>query len=296
MPIHAGFSEREYELAMNMELLGDSRQFSLPSQIAEKDLGYDIALVPGLTAIWAELGYSPGLPGVASGRGVLSHPSAPTFAASLFLQYKRPEQLRGGSAKEAKTRRAAGVNPCLPYLRYQLEQEQLSRLIDLHHEIGPLAEVCYAAALFVSLKQLRACQAGRTVVRGSNFLPLAKVATALAPDVQRSAHVWTYSDQWMSQGVLCSDPIEIDSYRGAELIDRMSIKLEEGSAELWHHLVELARSLEAWSARHGGPLPEFAYRKLRPSSDPGPFQAAMNIEEIAKQQRLGWFLALSSSK
>lgn len=293
MPILAEFSEREYELAMNLELLGRGGRHSVPSQVAEKQLGYDVALVPGLAAIWPELGHSAALPGAPPGQGILSHPSAPTFAASLFLQYKRPELLRGYSAKEVEPRRAAGVNPCIPYLRYELEEGQLSRLIDLQREVNPLAEVCYVAALFTSMRELRRAQVFRGLVRSSNYLSLERVAVALSAGAERRSHVWTYTSRYEAiDGVLCSDPLKIGGYEGAELLQRLATRLEE-PVELNQHLYRLAQSLERWTADHGG-APDFPGAGRFMVQAPGPVQAAASIEHLARSQGLGWFLALSS--
>ena len=43
----ATFHERQYELAVNLELVAGSGMFFAPMQVVEESVGYDIALVPG---------------------------------------------------------------------------------------------------------------------------------------------------------------------------------------------------------------------------------------------------------
>lgn len=290
MPVTAEFSEREYELAMNIELLAGGGAYSLPSQVAEKELGYDIALVPGCAAVWGKLGFARGLRGAAPGRGILSHPSAPTFAASLFLQYKRPEELRGPSAKETAPRKAAGTKRHLPYLRYELGRFQLSRLVHLHHEVGPLAEVCYAAAAFVSVDLLRELQLWQGVVASSNFLSLGQVDESLGPSAHDGSHVWTYGDHGNTDGVLCSEPLLLESYSGWSFLEGLARRLDEEPLELSEHLYELDQRVQAWSARHWGSTsrsPEWPLLLQMP----GAMRAAASIERTARRRGLGWFLA-----
>ncbi len=301
MPIPAEFSERQYELAINTELLAGSGQFSVPSQAAEHDLGYDVALVPGISAVWSMLGLDGGPPGAAPGRGVLGHPAAPVFAASLFLQYKRPEKLLAANAREARLRSAAGADPCLPYLRYQLEANQQSRLIDLSREVGPLAEVCYAAATFVSLAVLTECQASQMVVSTSNFLSVAALDAVLKGSTPRTdqakAHVWTYGESRKHVGVLCSDPMRINSYGKREILDALAGRLAESPIDLAQHLYALDESMRAWEVGqspqgHGGE-PSYPSRDSWPMviQMPGAAGAALSIQDAASRQGLGWYLA-----
>ena len=50
-----------FEQAVNLELLGGvgGAQFSIPTQRDEAKLGYDVALIPALDAIWPMLGRGP---------------------------------------------------------------------------------------------------------------------------------------------------------------------------------------------------------------------------------------------
>jgi hypothetical protein len=295
MPRPAEFSEREYELAMNIELLAGGGQYSVPSQVAEKVLGYDIALIPGLTAIWGLLGHAAPLAGMPPGEGILGLPSAPAFAASLFLQYKRPEELRGGSAKEAEPRRAAGVSHCLPYLRYELERFQLDRLLELQAEVSGMAEVCYAAARFIHSDALRERQAVRQVVNSSDFLPLDKIGSLLGPVGSRETHVWTYGVH-ESEGVLCSEPHKLQSYRGWQLLEGLADVLGGEPISVEEYVFALDQAVDAWTVKEFGSMPRRADDWPWMMQMPGVVRAGLNIERAVRRRGLGWFLAYRSAR
>jgi hypothetical protein len=295
MPKLAEFSEREYELAMNIELLAGGGRYSVPSQVAEKALGYDIALIPGLTSVWALLGYASPLAGVPPVGGVLGHPSAPAFAASLFLQYKRPEELRGGSAKEAEPRRAAGATPCLPYLRYELERFQLDRLLGLQAEVSGLAEVCYAAASFIRSDELKEMQAFRQVVSSTNFLPLGKLGSLLGPRGPREAHVWTYGAR-QSEGVLCSEPRKVQSYTGWQLLEGLAEALGGEPMSVEEYVFELDQAVDAWTVKEFGSMPKGVDDWPWLLQMPGVVRAGLSIERAARRHGLGWFLAYRDAR
>ncbi|HEX5989562.1 MAG TPA: hypothetical protein VFY75_05055 [Solirubrobacterales bacterium] len=296
MPVPAQFSEREYELAMNIELLAGNGKYSVPSQVAEKWLGYDIALVPGLTSVWGLLGLSAPPIGVPPGQGILGHPSAPAFAASLFLQYKRPEELRGGSAKEAAPRREAGVAPPLPYLRYGLGRFQLDRLLNLQAEVSGLAEVCYAAASFVSGDHLKEMQALRAVVSSSDFLSLGKVDSLLGPGGPGADHVWTYDAHEPAGGVLCSEPRKVRSYRGWQLLEGLAEALGEEPVTLENYVYELDQAVDAWSVRELGSISKSPSDWPWLMQLPGVARAALNVERTARRHGLGWVLAYREAR
>jgi hypothetical protein len=56
--------ERQYELAANLEVISGSAKYFAPMQVIEENVGYDIALVPGHTAVWSQLGIGTWPPGV----------------------------------------------------------------------------------------------------------------------------------------------------------------------------------------------------------------------------------------
>lgn len=79
----AEFSERHYELAINLELVRTSNQYFVPSQNEEATLGYDIALVPALPPIWSSL--TERLPGVGA-----AEPHLPRASRRLLCRRHLP--------------------------------------------------------------------------------------------------------------------------------------------------------------------------------------------------------------
>jgi hypothetical protein len=243
MPYPAEFSERQYELAVNLELLcGGAGEYLVPTQRAEKIGGFDIALVPALKAIWSHLGAEP--EPRAGGR------RPPPFAASLFIQYKRPEELVGHSAGEVKCRKAKAVGAPLPYLRYRLDSGQLRALMALHARVGGGAEVCYAAAGFISRRELHRRQASSEVMEGSNFLSMRKIeetrrSYGLPPLSRRERHTWTYREMRMD-GVLCSEPTPIEGVGRDDLMLDLLRRARANELGVAGHLDSLGGAVATW--------------------------------------------------
>jgi hypothetical protein len=194
----ATFHERQYELAMNLELLSGSGAFFAPMQVVEEALGYDIALVPGEAAIWQHLGIAAGPPGtptaMAYGQGNAPMPGGPVFSASLFCQYKRPERMIGATAGQRMARSAQGGG--LPYFRVFLDRDQHQVLSDLEQSVGQDAVVRYAAPCFHRIEDLWVRQATRKVAGDSVFI---------APnDAGNPPSCWTYD--YAGNPIFCSEP------------------------------------------------------------------------------------------
>ena len=168
----ATFHERQYELAMNIELLLGSGAFFAPMQVVEEAVGYDIALVPGEAAIWQHLGIAAGLPGtptaIAYGPANVPMMGGPVFSASLFCQYKRPERMIGATAGQRAARSLQGG--ALPYFRVFLDRDQHEVLSDLEQSVGQDAVVRYAAPRFHRIEDLWVRQATRQVAGDSVFI------------------------------------------------------------------------------------------------------------------------------
>lgn len=143
MPV-CEFGERQYELAINLELIAGSGTFFAPPTPLEASLGVDIAMTPGDPLIWSALGIRPpagaragsrALPDWATGAG------APPSLMSLFIQYKRSTHLVRSTAAEWSEHGE-------PYWRVELTQSQHHVLLDLEDSLGNLGAVRYAAPLF----------------------------------------------------------------------------------------------------------------------------------------------------
>jgi hypothetical protein len=324
MPLSAEFSERQYELAVNLELLcGGGGKFSVPSQRAEKTLGFDIELVPALRAIWSHLGSA------AEPLGAGRNPGLSPLSASLFIQYKRPEMLIGQTAGEVKCRRHKVVGAALPYLRYRLEPHQLDALMRLQARVGSGAEVCYAVAGFISRRELHARQAAGDVMDGSNFLSMRKIeetrkSYGLPPLSSGQRHTWTF-EELRTDGVLCSEPTAIEGVGRRDLMAGLLRRARAEGQGLALHLDTLSDSVLAWDReqRRGvkgdverespglierrqtieppqGELrlpsgDRLAYGDWRQSQGavPRPVRSALDVYDAARSRGLDWHLALA---
>jgi hypothetical protein len=229
----ATFHERQYELAMNLELLsGGSGAFFAPMQVVEEALGFDIALVPGEAAIWQHLGIAAGPPGaptaVAYGDANTPAPGAPVFSASLFCQYKRPERMIGPTAGQ---RTARGVQDGgLPYFRVFLDPNQHDVLLDLEQHVGQDAVVRYAAPCFHRIEHLWVRQATREVAGDSVFI---------APsDAGNPPSCWTYDDA--GTPIFCSEPRRGEPERRDDVLRVAARTARERGPERDQHLRALS--------------------------------------------------------
>ena len=233
----ATFHERQYELALNLELIGGSGMFFAPMQVIEESVGYDIALVPGETAVWAHLGVGSPPPGVDT---VVAYdpklnpvPAGQTFTASLFVQHKRPERMLRTSAVEAPGRRSRGAG--VPFFRVRLDKEQHGVLMELENRVGGDAVVRYAAALFYRIEDLWVRQATRAVIEGSTFIP-----PSAAGD---PPSCWTYDDS--GAPIYCSEP-RIGELEGRSGLLRSIVRVARARERLQRtdHLRALAAEVE----------------------------------------------------
>ncbi len=297
---YAEFSERQFEQAVNLELLGGigGAQFSVPTQRDEAELGYDVAMIPALDAIWPMLGREAPR-GVRARRGILSHRSAPTFAASLFIQYKRPEILRGRRAREAQKRAAIGADPCLPYFRYELPEPQLQTLLDLSVQVGEDAVICYSAPAFVSIDRLCELQLLGAVLGMTDFVPLSELAPRIsaAPPGAGNPHVWTYGGPGRA-GVLCSDPESLASWNIETLREILVDKLQTEPRSPEDHLVGLVSGVREWASESPSEDDSFDLdwllrRPWRIWNGPLHPMLALDIQSALFRKGIGWIMALA---
>ena len=237
----AAYSERHYELAINIELVSKANEYVVPTQNEEKDLGWDIALVPALPKLWASL--TEGTTGVGEdfGHGVPS-------ATSLFLQYKRPEYLWARNAKEASKRKAA-FRRHTPYYRFKLDKEQLERLLQLQSEVKGRARVCYAAGVFHKRSDFYGLKTSLSVAEHSVFVTLEEVRGALEEERQEvpetEHHVWSY-DENGHNGLLNSEPRPLEGMGFEGLKSSLQEQRREAAEPLLRHVTSLSDQLQAW--------------------------------------------------
>jgi len=231
--VKATFHERQYELAVNIELIASSGKFFAPMQSVEETVGYDIALVPGYAAVWSQLGI--GAPPVGVQTPVAyDTPITPTlggqtFAASLFVQYKRPERMVRRSAKEAQGRTQQGG--VVPFFRVRLNDDQHDVLAELEKQVGADAVVRYAAPLFHRIEDLWVRQSTKGVFAASVFIAPSEAG---APP-----SCWTYDDN--GTPIFCSEPRRGESERSDDVLRAVVLAaIGRGRPQTVVHLQALA--------------------------------------------------------
>lgn len=180
----AEFEEKQYETAANIELARRLRHPAVFSsgQVLEEILGYDTVAAPSAShVIWRVLG-------VSRPKGVrlvpsfwLPYPSPPAerlplSPVSLVLQFKRPDHLRGASARQWRLWSH-------PYFRFERTEKQHQVLRRVEQRVGNAAVVRYAAPAFWRYTELEAHQLAGRVLDESGFV---------SPAALGSHKVWTY--------------------------------------------------------------------------------------------------------
>ena len=290
------FSERHYELAINLELISGINEYYVPSQNEEATLGYDVALVPNLPYVLEYLTH--GRRGVKSPGG-----SGPVSAVSLFLQYKRPHFISNRNGKETEERSLKGAMPPVPYYRITLQPEQLEALLALEEEVGEEAAVCYAAAKFHLSSDFYSYKSRLDVASNSIFLSVKQVREDLyelgwTPSTPLGKHCWTY-DPGGGDGVLCSEPRRLEG----ETFERLRGRLREAVAEAkparehvdllstrisgWRERFEEKARREELPARFEDGVPIYEPWALTDDLDP-----ELRTRQFLDQLGIGWFLAV----
>lgn len=183
----AGFEEKTYEVAYCIELAcgtdGHSAVYS-PGQVLENLLGFDAAADPGSRhVIWNVLALPRPrgvqlVPPLWGASRALQRVSAalPSYPVSVFLQFKRPEYMKGPAARQWKMWRH-------PYYRFKRSKEQQQVLGRLERRLGVQAVVRYAAPAFHTIGELESAQISRSVIANSGHVPPARL---------RHHQWWTY--------------------------------------------------------------------------------------------------------
>lgn len=175
----AGFEEKTFEVAYCIELavgIGGQPQVYSPGQVLEKLLGFDAASDPNPHhVLWAVLAL-PRPHGVQLipplwGASKAAQPPAaalPSYPISVFLQFKRPEYLKGPTAKQWKMWHH-------PYYRFKRSKAQQQVLGRLERRLGVEAVVRYAAPAFHTLGELEAAQLALSVITQAGHVSPARL-------------------------------------------------------------------------------------------------------------------------
>jgi hypothetical protein len=184
--VWAEFEEKTYEVAADSELVLRGAYRGLvfsPGQVLEEFLGYDVAAATDPAhPIWALLRVRrPSgvrlLPNLWSG-GPTPRPSQlPVTPISRIFQYKRPEFLRNGRARQWQLWRR-------PYFRFTRTGDQHTVLRRIERRLAGDAIVRYAAPAFWTMADLEGAVVSGGVLAQSGFV---------SPEVLGGHVVWTYS-------------------------------------------------------------------------------------------------------
>jgi hypothetical protein len=181
----AQFAEKEYEIAMAIELAGGAAAGARVypcGQVLEEILGYDAASDPDRRhPIWAVIAtprplgvrlvpeyWDPG-----------TRPSAaqlPPGLVSLILQYKRPEFLKGPRAKQWRLW-------FHPYFRFGIRSDQQRVLKRIEQRIGSETVVRYACPAIWERGDFERARFAGTLARESGFV---------SPSALAGHRVWTF--------------------------------------------------------------------------------------------------------
>lgn len=183
----AQFEEKAYEVAYCVELavgVGGHPIVYSPGQVLENLLGFDAASDPDSNHVLWEVLALPRPEGVQLfpslwGAFKKNQPSSrvlPSYPISIFLQFKRPEYLKGAAAKQWKMWHH-------PYYRFKRNKEQQQVLGRLERRLGTQAVVRYAAPAFHTVGELESAQVSGSVISRSGHVP---------PERLRRHQWWTY--------------------------------------------------------------------------------------------------------
>lgn len=183
--VRAQFEEKEYEIAFSVEMGNSTQPTPIFSSgvVAEKVLGYDAAADPKhLHTIWRLLN-------IERPAGVTLFPHfwrmgqeppldrLPGVPISIILQYKRPEYLRGGKAKQWSRWHS-------PYFRFSRSMEQHSILRRIESKLGQEVVVRYAAPAFHTRGEYENAVLQRKILEQTGFV---------SPTLLGNHKVWTYN-------------------------------------------------------------------------------------------------------
>ncbi len=204
------FEEKEIEGPLNVYMASKGLIWS-PGQVLEQIVGFDVAMRVDVACFWVSLGY-PSIPS-----GAVISPSwwpqifrahfdddrtPPPFELNAFLQYKRPDYLYGGNAKE-RQRWGADVT----YYRFILDPAQQAALEACASSLGNNGIVVYATPAFWERRALFEYMKLGTLLDNTHFVRALDLA---------GHSRYTYIDA-RSKGQAYSRPIEISPYRFGQL-------------------------------------------------------------------------------
>jgi hypothetical protein len=230
----AEFTEKPYEKYFSQELSGICGPTFSPDQVSENYLGFDEAffvkhlmrfphIIPFRNTRrrrWLVGISSEEIKHVAK---ELNH-LLPRFRFNLFVQYKRPDYLRARNAKYWRDWKQ-------PYYRYDITENQQTRLQSIHEAAQRRAVVVYAAPAIWSGEEFFERAADRRIIENSNIAQVTRIGEHKKYTYARPGNF----------GVAYSEPEEIESESLESLISAGS---ENQALSFTAHVKLLAEKIE----------------------------------------------------
>lgn len=226
MCVFAQFEEKEFEVPLYFEMISKSGKVWPPGQVLEHTFGFDIALHTINHNLWRILGFPHFLPGVIlndyswdfAWRKINKRP-LPTFATNLFIQAKRPQELKHlkNNLKihyQSLTNKKFGS----PYWRFSIEAEQQKMLEKVSEKIKNRALIIYASPSFSKSSTLFQYIEQEKLIDNCSFPKAIHL---------KNHKQWNY-DQPGTLGLAASEPEIIDE---KSLFDQINILSQDSGVE-----------------------------------------------------------------
>ena len=164
----AMFEEKQFESAMNRELLCGGNSEYVPGLVFERIVGFDSALFandPFFWRLWKHTFPPRGIPldmAIDFFEHEITRDQFPKFKINLFIQYKRPEFIKSHRGCEM-------TYWDQPYFRYNITDHQQEILEKLEDSISNLGLVVYGSPAFYTFEDLFKHIQSTSLVRNTNF-------------------------------------------------------------------------------------------------------------------------------
>lgn len=277
------FSERHFELACNIELLGGATDFFAPSTNVEATLGFDASLAVANPAVWAVLTGGPPLAGgpagpapppavppPAPGGPIPGAPPLTISVTSLFVQYKVGYHLTSTISPEGAARLTwFGAASAAPFYRVRIPRGQHETFSDWAASVAPMgASSFYAAPRFRTWADMTTHQTTGLVHAESAWLSAVSLGASLT---------WTFDEPNTAQ-MHHSTPERIEPFG----LDRVAQELRRGVRiggveEIRNHVTALAEAIGRFDPEPD-PTPTIAARY--PNADGDALAVASAITRI----------------
>lgn len=217
------FEEKQYEQALNFELLQGHNALYVPGQVLEGQIGFDSAVFTSHAAFWSYFYNIVVLPNsLPKGTKIRREwwdtleeniEYFPDIKLNLFIQHKRPEFISSSNGKEWKFWEKG-------YYRYHLTPHQQLALAQLEVNVQKNALVVYASPAFFRLNELWETSENNELVVNSNFCN---------PSNLVGHNSYSYSEAG-SKGIAHSDPMPVESINLTYWLSELQVAEKPGGS------------------------------------------------------------------